>query len=368
MKNIFLIAILFVVTWAETMAVPAKPGLNTLTMSDGTTLNVQMLGDEWNHGLATADRLTIALGDDGFFYYVVSGEITDVRAHDVANRSASELLFVNANRDQMTMTALKEAKADKMRAVRPRGISLKETQIPNNGSPRVPIILVQYTDKSMSHTKAQFEAHYKTNAKSVFNYFKDQSNGLYTPQFDIYGIYTLPSSRATYGENNNRGIDKGVATMVADAINKAGNDIDWSLYDNDGNGEADVCIVVYAGVGESQASRTLPESIWPCQWSLSDAVGYSGDGPGAVERNGVIIDLFAVFNELDGSDDNGTTLDGIGTFCHEFSHCLGLPDFYDTTNRGYFGMSRWSLMAQGCYNDNGNTPIGYSAYEKNFMG
>ena len=373
MKKIFLLTLAIVVACAAAMAVPAKPGLNTVTMSDGTTLQVQVLGDEWSHSLATADGLTIAFGDDGLFYYVVSGNITNVRAHDVTNRSASELSFVNANKEQMTMAALHESKAQagKLRSVQPRSTSLKATQVPNNGSPRVPIILVQYTDKSMSHTKNQFEAQYNTNAKSVFNYFKDQSNGLYTPQFDIYGIYTLPGNRATYGANNSSGDDVGVAKMVGDAITKAGNEINWSQYDNNGDGYADVCIVVYAGVGEAQASYTVPNAVWPCQWSLSSGA-YYGDGPGAITRNGVTIDKFAVFNEISGSSDSGTTMDGVGTFCHEFSHCLGLPDFYETTyNHGYFGMSYWSLMDTGCYNGgsiSGDTPIGYSAYEKNFMG
>ena len=373
MQKIFLLTLAIVVACAAAMAVPAKPGLNTVTMSDGTTLQVQVLGDEWSHSLATADGLTIAFGDDGLFYYVVSGNITNVRAHDVTNRSASELSFVNANKEQMTMAALHESKAQagKLRSVQPRSTSLKATQVPNNGSPRVPIILVQYTDKSMSHTKNQFEAQYNTNAKSVFNYFKDQSNGLYTPQFDIYGIYTLPGNRATYGANNSSGDDVGVAKMVGDAITKAGNEINWSQYDNNGDGYADVCIVVYAGVGEAQASYTVPNAVWPCQWSLSSGA-YYGDGPGAITRNGVTIDKFAVFNEISGSSDSGTTMDGVGTFCHEFSHCLGLPDFYETTyNHGYFGMSYWSLMDTGCYNGgsiSGDTPIGYSAYEKNFMG
>ena len=373
MRKLILFTLAFVVAWSAAMAVPAKPGLNTVTMSDGTTLQVQVLGDEWSHSLATADGLTIAFGDDGLFYYVVSGNITNVRAHDVTNRSASELSFVNANKEQMTMAALHESKAQagKLRSVQPRSTSLKATQVPNNGSPRVPIILVQYTDKSMSHTKNQFEAQYNTNAKSVFNYFKDQSNGLYTPQFDIYGIYTLPGNRATYGANNSSGDDVGVAKMVGDAITKAGNEINWSQYDNNGDGYADVCIVVYAGVGEAQASYTVPNAVWPCQWSLSSGA-YYGDGPGAITRNGVTIDKFAVFNEISGSSDSGTTMDGVGTFCHEFSHCLGLPDFYETTyNHGYFGMSYWSLMDTGCYNGgsiSGDTPIGYSAYEKNFMG
>lgn len=352
-------------------AIPARPGLFTVTQSDGTTLQIQNFGDEFFHRTVTVDMLTIAKGDDGDMYYVTPKGLTDMRAHDPGTRNQAETQFVAVNKDNLSMlTHYKEAEKvpGRLSALRQAPPKLA-TQVPNNGSPRVPIILVEYQDKSMKNTKAQFESHYKTDAKSVYQYFVDQSNGLYTPQFDLYGIYLLPSNRATYGGNDSSGDDKGVAKMVGDAITKAGNDIDWSLYDNNGDGEVDVCIVVYAGVGEAQSN--VANSVWPCQWSLSNAANY-GDGSGAVTRNGKKIDKFAVFNEINGSNDNGSTMDGIGTFCHEYSHCLGLPDFYETTySHGYYGMDYWSLMNTGCYNGltiDGDTPIGYSAYEKNFMG
>lgn len=352
-------------------AVPAKRGFTTVVQSDGTKLQIQAFGDEFHHNVVTSDMLTVTQGADGDFYYVTPSGISKVLAHEPSARTADETKFVTTNKEQLSVSAHYEAAQlhGKLRAR--RTAPMRATQVPNNGTPRVPIILVQYSDKSMKNTKSQFEDHYKTDAKSVYQYFVDQSNGKYTPQFDIYGIYTLPSSRATYGGNDSYGDDQGVAQMVGDAITAAGNAIDWSLYDNNGDGEADVCIVVYAGVGEAQAYGIVPNAVWPCQWSLSSA-NYYGDGPGALTRNGVTIDKFAVFNELAGNNDNGSTMDGIGTFCHEFSHCLGLPDFYETTYRyGYYGMGPWSLMDSGCYNGltiDGDTPIGYSAYEKNFMG
>lgn len=369
MKKIFCLVAGALLMCVPARAIPAKPGLFTFTQSDGTTLQVRQLGDEFLHSAVTADGLTIERGADGDFYYCASGVITTQRAHDAASRSAAEQAFLAQNEGQFVFGST----ANGARRVRTRQASpiRRATQVPNNGSPRVPIILVQYKDKKMSNTKEKFEAQYKTNAKSVLQYFTDQSNGLYTPQYDIYGIYTLDNNRSTYGGNSG-GSDKGVARMVGEAISKAGNAIDWSQYDNDGDGEADVCIVVYAGVGEAQAYGVVPNAVWPCQWSLS-AGAYYGDGSGAVTRNGITIDKFAVFNEVGGSNDNGTTLDGIGTFCHEYSHCLGLPDFYETNSysSGYYGMGSWSLMDTGCYNGgavDGDTPIGYSAYEKNFMG
>ena len=147
--------------------------------------------------------------------------------------------------------------------------------------------------------------------------------------------------------------------MVGEACRGLNATVNFQDYDNDGDGECDVVIVLYAGVGE--ASSLVENSVWPAQWNLA-----SSDYGRYLTLDGVKVDKFAVFNEL-----NGTTpskIDGVGTFCHEFSHCLGLPDFYDTQYSGHFGMACWSLMDHGSYNNNGYTPIGYSAYEKDFMG
>jgi len=366
MKKIILTLLLLVGVVSTAVAVPAKPGFRNYRQTDGTTITVQLVGDENFHTFVTPDGLCVDMDDRGDFYYRGNEGMTAVRAHNQGERTADELSYVAEHQPDIALEGVDMAQRGVHKMAQRRKVG--QTQVPTMGSPRVPIILVQYTDKKMVNTVEQFEAHYKTDAKSVLKYFTDQSNGKYTPQFDIYGIYDLPSDRATYGGNNSRGDDRGVALMVCDAIDKAGDNIDWSKYDNDGDGEADVCIVVYAGVGEAQSS--VRNAVWPCQWSLS-AGAYYGDGTGARHRNGVTIDRFAVFNEIYGSSDYGQMLDGIGVFCHEFSHCLGLPDFYCTTYSGHYGMGGWSLMNSGCYNGgdiSGDTPIGYCAYEKAFMG
>ena len=365
MKRFLIQAIITLIVSLVAGAVPAKPGFVKVMQSDGTMLQIQTLGDEFCHSLATVDGLAIAQSADGDYYYVSAGRLSNVLAHDTDCRSVAEQEFIASHEVQFSTRLLNDGPRRARSAAPRRAIS----QVPTMGSPRVPIILIEYSDKKMSHNMADFETQYKTGQKSVLQYFTDQSNGKYTPQYDLYGIYALDSTRATYGQNVGQ-LDKGAALMVNHSIEKAGDDIDWSLYDNDGDGLVDVCIVVYAGVGESQASRTVPSSVWPCQWDLTEAFEYYNDGYGPVTRNGVTIDKFAVFNEIEGSNDYGTTLDGIGTFCHEFSHCLGLPDFYSTNYR-YVGMSEWSLMDKGCYNGgrvSGDTPIGYSAYEKAYMG
>lgn len=348
------------------MAVPARPGYLTYTQNDGSQITVQLVGDEFFHYFITQDGVPVDCDEKGNFHYLTSTGVSTIVAHDQSERTAEEVAFIT--QQPTRQQAIETMRGKALRAVG-HSRKIRESLLPAMGSPRVPILLVQYTDKQMSNTKEQFEAHYKTDSKSVLQYFTDQSNGKYTPQFDLYGIYTLPSTRATYGARGGFRNDIGVAQMVCDAIDTAGDEIDWSLYDNNGDGEADVCIVVYAGPGEAQGAAG--STVWPCRWDLATAQEFDdGDGPQVV--NGVTINNFAVFNEIVGPSDLGTTMDGIGTFCHEFSHCLGLPDFYSTTYAfGCYGMGGWSLMATGCYNGEdvaGDTPIGYSAYEKNSMG
>ena len=354
----------------EALAVPAKPTITTITQSDGSTVTVTVIGDEWHHSLITLDGKAVELREDGNIYYSTRNGVPTMLVHEANERQADEMEFV-ALHSLTTSDLATERKsvepATKSHARRKAG----KQSMPTTGKRRIPVIVIEFSDKKCSNTIDKFRSTYTSGNTSVYQYFYDQSNGNYQPQFDVYGIYTLSNTRATYGANltsgSRKGSDKGVAKMVGDAITMAGNDINWANYDNNGDGYADVCIVVYAGVGEAQASSTVPNSIWPCRWTLSSGQ-YYGDGNGTVTRNGVIIDDFGVFNEIYGSRDTGTTMDGIGTFCHEFSHCLGLPDFYETTyGEGYWGIGSWSLMNSGCYNNNGYTPVGYGGYEKSFM-
>ena len=369
MRKLLTLTIALLLTCSAAMAVPAKRGTATITQSDGTTITVSATGDEWTHSIVTTDGLTVERGDDGDFYYRNAGGATRVRAHNVGDRAAAEQAFLNANRAQLTIESLQEAatarRAAARRAAGPRRLGSSATV--TSGSPRIPVLVVEFADKKLSNDISAFRGDY---VAKVNKYFKDVSNGIYDPQFEIHGPYPLPSNRATYGGNYS-GNDKGLGTMIYDACQLA-TDVDFSRYDNDNDGKVDVVIVLYAGVGEAQASYTVPSSVWPCFWNMTEAYQWNLSSSDAFTLNDKVIDNFAVFNEINGSNDNGTTLDGVGTFCHEFSHFLGLPDFYVTSssnaNRNNFGMDAWSLMHYGCYNNDGYTPVGYSAYEKNFMG
>ena len=243
--------------------------------------------------------------------------------------------------------------------------------VPAQGERHIPIILVEFQDKKFNNTRERIIEAMLTGDESVGQYFHDQSNGVYQPVFDVYGIYCLSQDREYYGGHNGTTKDKGIGWLVTEACQLAADDgVSFQPYDTNGDRFCDVVIVIFAGVGEAQAKVYHPEAIWPCNWTLDAAKYYNRGGHGAFSPNPgePYVNHFAVFNELYGSNDNGRTIDGIGTFVHEFGHCLGLPDLYDTAGNDNYGMGNWDVMCLGCYCNDGYTPVGYSAYEKVFMG
>ena len=353
------------------LAMPAKPGWHTFQQSDGSTLQLQAVGNAFNNAILTNDGLTVARGADGDFYYTSSlTGLTAMRAHEVGQRTAAEKAFVAAQRGNLSMQFKPYKLPARQGSLNAVG-SNTSADVPAMGERRIPIILVEFKDKKFNNTREKIIESMLTGPESVGQYFRDQSNGLYKPEFDVFGIYCLSEDREYYGGRNGNVKDKGIGWLVTEACQLAAADgVSFKPYDTNNNYYCDVVIIIYAGVGEAQASMYHPEAIWPCNWTLDAAKYYSRGGEGAFSPNvgDPYINHFAVFNELHGSNDNGKTVDGIGTFAHEFGHCLGLPDFYDTGNNDNYGMGNWDIMCLGCYCNDGYTPVGYSAYEKAFMG
>lgn len=350
--------------WSMMLAAPAKPDPFTHTQSDGTTVTLVMRGGERNHSLMTLDGLTVHRTFNGDYCYAVGGALSDVLAHDEGSRGIEETAFVVAYREQMSLGAGIQRL--------PRREDVPITQVPTMGSPRIPVILVNYTDIRFidANPVATFENQFNEKEYSCLHYFEDQSRGMFSPQFDIMGPVELPQNREYYGGNIRKygqEVDQQLGTMIYDACTGLPG-VDFSNYDNDGDGNVDVVVVLYAGVGEAQAWRSVPECVWPCQWDMTEAYQWGCSTTGPFQLNGVTIDKFAVFNELDGSTDSSTRIDGVGTFCHEFGHCLGLPDFYNTVGGYTYGMSTWDVMDNGCYLNGSHRPAGYTSYERHFMG
>ena len=365
MKRFLFTIAVTMTAWVMALAAPAKPEPFTHTQSDGTTVTLVMRGGEFNHSLMTLDGLTVAQDENGDYCYTANGSLSTMLAHNQDARGLEEQAFVLAYRDMMTLSP------STCRSPRREGEN-SNPQVPTLGSPRIPIILANYTDVHFIDTDPipTFVNQFNEKQYSCLHYFQDQSRGRFSPQFDILGPVQLPQNRAYYGTNKRvygEDCDQQLGTMIYDACQRLP-DVDFSQYDNDGDGYVDVVVVLYAGVGEAQAYRYVPESVWPCQWTMQESYDWGCSTIGPFVQNGVTIDKYAVFNELEGSTNASTSIDGVGTFCHEFGHCLGLPDFYPTNGGTGFGMGNWDIMDNGCYLSNGHRPAGYTSYERHFMG
>lgn len=185
-------------------------------------------------------------------------------------------------------------------------------------------------------------------------YFRECSDGRFRPVFDVYGPVTLRNKRSYYGGNDWSGNDRNPEKMVIEACQELDSSIDFSDYDRDGDGYIDNVFVFYAGQGE--ASGGPSESVWPHSWEMS-ATGQQ------LTFDGVVLDRYACSNEWE----NGRP-DGIGTFVHEFSHVMGLPDLYATSYTSAFTPGAWSVLDYGPYNNGGRTPPLYGAFERYALG
>lgn len=177
------------------------------------------------------------------------------------------------------------------------------------------------------------------------DYFSAQSNGLFNLSFDVVGPVRMSKNSTYYGGTSKNGDDEPVDELVKEACRKVDDQVNFANYDWSGNGEVDQVFILYAGKG--QADGGANNTIWPHEYWLSAYPGGSH-----ITLDGKKIDTYACSSELNGQ--NG--LSGIGTICHEFSHCLGLPDWYDVYYSGNFGMCDFSLMDMGSYLGDGMTP------------
>lgn len=332
------------------MAVPARPGWQSRTQADGTTIEVQLIGDEFFHYMINREGKRIELNEAGI--YEVVGE---------------------APTQEEFMVRRVQAKAARRQ--------LQTTGLEPNLAPKGIVILVNFKDEQMYdvHTREVFDnlfnavncttnIYNEVNYPSAAEYFSAQSNGTYRPQFDVFGPVMLSKNYAAYGRNkNNNDLDAAGAVVEGCLLVDQQYTVNWADYDSDNDGYVDFVYMIYAGVGESSGGGT--NTIWPHNWSIEEAIeyGYCSYSKSECVVGGKHLDSYACSNEIDEGE-----LNGIGTLCHEFGHVMGLPDFYDT-NYGTNYTSKltpgeWDVMDGGAYNGGSHCPPNYSPWEKYFFG
>ena len=380
--------ILFVMIWAVfCMAEPADYEPFFLKQPDGTTLLARLVGDEHFSVLETADGYILQKDALGYYAYAdETGKSSGIYARDPNSRSSSELHFLaKLNPDAIYQKLLAESPDDEALEYGIPKFALPKIQrmpVPNKkltlGDIRGVVILVQFSDikfknadpqkqfSEMLNKEGYNEFHHQGSAR---DYFIKNSSGAFRPTFDVIGPITISQTRAYYGGTS----DNRRYNMAREALKEAldtllrWNSIDFSQYDNDKDGIVDFVYMIYAGVGRS--SSGVVESIWPHASSITKKMG-----------NGPTVRRYACSNEIGGraykANSTTSTPNGIGTFVHEFSHVLGLPDLYDVDgNNKQKTPHSWSIMAHGGYNcptnsDNvqGCAPPFYSAFERMSVG
>lgn len=372
--TLILALLLTIMLPASIMAGPARRGTIRHSQPDGTSIQLRLIGDEFGHTFTTLDGRPVDVEENGAVRF----------------RTAKEIKELQASHD-----ALQEA--CRAQSSRKAGEPIRKTgntapyhwkDFTAKGEIHGVVLLVEFANISFSQDSATIhdllEARYNadhyiepisyrdwsaaegdtvsietTITGSAHDYFRDQSFGQFTPSFDVIGPLRLDNDRIYYGGNNRSGSDSNVRGMIKDACQKAyaSGLTDFSRYDNDGDGSVDFVFVVFAGNDEAQFGPA--ECVWAQAGSLASPM----------RLGEVSIYDYACSAEL--CYDTKNIIGGIGTFVHEFSHVIGLPDFYNTNLYGTdtdFAMDYWSVMDYGLYNCEGFVPAAYTSFERYSLG
>lgn len=428
-KSFPVFAVLALSFCGAALAVPAYPGLIESKQPDGSVVQIRVMGNEHFHYTVSEDSELIARDSLGYWNYAdEQGKPTGMRFHHRDKRGDKERKF-NEKRDSKKILkefqkrgrdrkrplhrseVPQEGEADtaSLNSVPFRAAPLraavatptgdvvqiatrpKFTQSMTTGEIRGLIILVQFSDVKFkssdpqaAFTRYMNEESYHENGMhwSVRDYYVANSMGAFKPTFDVAAPVTLSNNRAYYGtlqisyDGTNYYDYPDSAFIEAIKLIKQRGDVDFTLYDNDGDQKVDFVYMIYAGIGE--ADTGIEYAIWP-QAAYVNPIAVAGNCSGW-SRNCYYVSHYACSNEISGNayahDTSTKILAGIGTFVHEYGHVLGLPDFYNTEDMNDQSTPFiWSLMDMGEYNSYaendllaGTAPPRLTAFERYSLG
>lgn len=371
-------------TWAaKAESIPVQ-----VRQADGSVITVILRGDEHINWYTTLDGVLLVQGADNNYYIgkvEKSGNLiaTQQLAHEALTRSQAERnLIAKQEKDKFFAYVNKIAEESENaynNSPLTRGPIVDSgydgvPYFPHTGSPKALVILAEFQDTTFTiqDTKKVFtnylmnEDHFSDtrygqnqNYKGVRGYFKDCSYGQFTPFFDVVGPIKLPRKHAIYGAGNDR-----MDLLLADACATVDDLVDFAKYDANNDGIVDLVYIIYAGHSANYRNNKV-SNIWPKSGTVTISDTFDGKS----------IRRYGVSNELNGSDKtskNNKKINGIGLFCHEFSHTLGLPDIYayrtPAEDQDDQGMEYWDIMDGGTGVRGGRVPASYLAWEREVMG
>ena len=362
MKKLYLMLSMLFAFGTAANAVPAKKLQKVITLANGTQVSVELRGDEY---------LSWWEGTDGTAYRTTATDENVFEAFDLeAQKPAAAARRARTEQGRVARLArvknsLKGAD-DKMRGLGGDHITYK-------GVKKGLVVLVDFKNKKFADghdleyyknviNGKDFTDEAEGYVGSVRDYFLAQSNGQFELDFDVVGPVTMSKNYGYYGNDGAYQKDEKVYEMIKEACDGIQDQVNLKDYDWDGDGEADQVFFLYAGLG--QASGGSYSTIWPHESQLL----YWPCGVLSYPTGK--INTYACANELQPETQGSSRYisAGIGTICHEFSHCLGFADMYDTSGGGGYGMSVFDVMDQGSYNGNGFVPCNYTAFERIYAG
>ena len=355
--------------------------------ADGTTITVILRGDEHINWYTTLDGVLLVQAADNSYYVgkvTKDGRLiaTQQLAHEAAWRSSAERNLIDKQDKDKFYSYVSKVAEQSENSYNNRPLTRITVDsgyggvpyFPHTGSPKALVILAEFADTTFTiqNTKQVFtnylmnEGHFtetayaqNRNYKGVRGYFKDCSYGQFTPTFDVVGPVKLPKPQTYYGAENDN-----ITDLMTDACNAVDNEVDFSQYDANGDGMVDLVYIIYAGHSANYRGNTSTD-IWPKSGTTIISKTFDGKS----------IRRYGVSNELAGRENKKKekeTINGIGLFCHEFSHTLGLPDIYayktNAEDQNDQGMELWDLMDGGTEVQGGRVPSPYLAWEREAMG
>ncbi len=386
MKNLYKLVLTAAVLLSSMLAsaVPADTRPINVRQKDGTTITIIRYGDEFYHYTTTTDGYLITEVDNIYYYATVDGSgiisSTGVAAKNPSMRTAEDRNTLSrVSRGVPTSVANYRASEVRRERAVDSPFTLDKRKAPagtgyarpvGERKEKVIVLLAAFTDLGFTTENANAAFHSMLNDEgynrngatgSARDYYLDQSYGKYDLDIDVAGPFVLPNNMAYYGGNDSSGSDRDVPRMIADVCAMADATVDFRQYAE--GGYITRIFVYFAGHNEAEGASA--NTVWPHRWVVYP--GYNCDADTPVVFDGVRLSDYACSSELRGW--SGNQMAHIGTFCHEYGHCIGLADYYNTSyGGGTVNLGSLSLMCGGNYNNEGATPPELGVYERYFLG
>ena len=365
MKKLLLWVALTFLSITQMWAITANPELIRFHQPESEIfLNIYLKGDEKVHWAETEDGYTLLHADNGALMYAMVNEngnlvASSYLATDPKDRSEEVINFLANTKKHLHFS---KAQVEEMLSLWNDFSKMKngpKTMQNVIGEKRFLVVLFAFQDQEFTFRKAEFQQlfnqiNYTTGGRtgSVHDYYYDVSSGQFSLNVDIVGPFTGIYDTEHYGDTDN-----GYQDFANEAVDSAARFVDFSNYDNDGDGYIDGLHIIFAGKGEEATG--IASQIWSHKWNIFNEPEY----------NNTIINVYSCSPEMSGS--TGENITAIGVICHELGHVFGAPDYYDTDYAGsggeYPGLGKWDIMSSGSWNRNGITPAHHNPYTKIYI-